>query len=96
MKNNTILLIGAALVYFYWMKKKKAAVTPGDVTQTLQQAAGSEQIEVIKSQTVNFSQLAPTPSSILDMPGSINYQGSSYPGCNCCNQGRISGMPVVC
>jgi hypothetical protein len=96
MKNNTLLLIGAALVYFYWMKNKKAAVTIPDVTKTLQEAAGSSQIETIRSQTVNFPQLAPTPSSILDLPGSVNYQGGNYPGCNCCNQGRLSGMPVVC
>jgi hypothetical protein len=94
--NNTLLLIGAALVYFYWMKNKKAAVTTPDVTKTLQEAAGSSQIETIRSQTVNFPQLAPTPSSILDLPGSVNYQGANYPGCNCCNQGRLSGMPVVC
>ena len=96
MKNNSLLLIGAALVYFYWMKNKKAAVTILDVTKTLQEAAGSSQIETIRSQTVNFPQLAPTPSSILDLPGSVNYQGANYPGCNCCNQGRLSGMPVVC
>jgi hypothetical protein len=97
MKNNTLLLIGAAaLVYFYWSKNKKAPVMPSDVTKTLQEAAGSSQIETIRSQTVNFPQLAPTPSSILDLPGSVNYQGANYPGCNCCNQGRLSGMPVVC
>jgi len=96
MKNNTLLLIGAALFYFYWMKNKKAAVTPTDVTKTLQEAAGSSQIETIRSQTVNFPQLAPTPSSILDLPESVNYQGSNYLKCNCYNQGRLSGMPVVC
>jgi hypothetical protein len=98
MKNNTLLLIGAALVYFYWMKNKnkKAAVTPENITQSLEMASGSSQIETVRSQTVNFPQLAPTPASILDLPSSVNYQGGNYPGCNCCNQGRLSGMPVVC
>ena len=96
-KNNNLLLIGAAaLIYFYWIKKKKGAVTPTDVTKTLQEAAGYSQIETIKSQTVNFPQLAPTPSSILDLPGSVNFQGGAYSGCNSCNPGRLSGMPFVC
>lgn len=95
MKNNTLLLIGAAVLYFYWMKKKKTTVLPPDETETFQ-AIQSGQIELIRSQTVNFPQLAPTPSSILDLPGSVNYQGGAYSGCNCCNQGRLSGMPVVC
>ena len=93
--NNTLLLIGAAaLVYFYWSKKKKAPVMPADVTKALQEAAGSSQIETIRSQTVNFPQLAPTPSSILDLPGSL--YNSKTEACNCCNQGRLSGMPFVC
>lgn len=49
--------------------------------------------EAIKSQTVNFPQIAPTPSSIIDLPSS---QGADYPGCNCCNKSRLLGMPVVC
>lgn len=98
MKNNTLLLLGAAFVYIYWIKNKnkKGAVMPEDITQSLQEASGTSQIETIRSQTVNFPQLAPTPSSILDLAGSVNYQGGAYSGCNCCNQGRLSGMPVVC
>jgi hypothetical protein len=95
MKNNTVLLIGAAaLVYLYWMKNKKAAVLPPNETETFQQPAGSGQIELIRSQTVNFAQLAPTPSSILDLPNSL--YNSKTEACNCCNQGRLSGMPFVC
>lgn len=91
--NNTLILIGAALLYYWWMKNKKTAVLPEQITETLQQATGSGQIQLIRSQTVNFEQLAPTPSSILDLPGSKN---PAYSACNCCNNGRLSGMPVVC
>jgi hypothetical protein len=95
MKNNTVLLIGAAaLVYFYFMKKKKAAVLPPNETETFNKSGGSRQIELIRSQTVNFAQLAPTPSSILDLPESL--YNSKTEACNCCNQGRLSGMPFVC
>lgn len=91
-KNTVILLAGAAIIYFL-MKRKKAATMPAPVT-----ASDVEQmpnVELIKSQTVNYQQLAPTPSTIMDMPGSPNDDNYSWPGCSCKNK-SMSGMPVVC
>lgn len=93
MKNQTLLIAaGAILAYWLWKnsQKKAAALTP-DITKVMQ----DPNIDLIKSQTVNFQQIAPTPSTIMDMPGSVN--NLSYSGCGCnCGGKQLGSMPVIC
>lgn len=93
MKNQTLLIAaGALLAYWLWKNsQKKAATLTPDITTVMQ----DPNIDLIKSQTVNFPQIAPTPSTIMDMPGSANNQ--SYSGCGCnCGGKQLGAMPVIC
>lgn len=97
MKNNTLILIAGAALLFFLMKKKKAiaASRPADVMAV--DVESLPNVELIKSQTVNFPQIAPSPSTVMDMPGSPNDDNYSWPGCSCESKGRaMSGMPFVC
>ena len=62
---------------------------PGIFEQMLPSNEGGF-IETIKSQTVNFSQVAPTPSSILDLPNRPYNQDYNC-GCN-----QVGKMPYTC
>ena len=62
---------------------------PGIFEQMLPSNEGGF-IETIKSQTVNFPQVAPTPSSILDLPNRPYNQDYSC-GCN-----QVGKMPYTC
>ncbi len=92
MKQNTLLLAGAALILFLLMRKKAtAAKLPANVMAPMAQLPN---IQEVRSQTVNFEQLAPSPSMVMDMPGASNSQGKPY-GCDC-NGSRLGDMPFVC
>lgn len=92
MKNNTLLIIGAAALVFYFWKKKQSAKMLPDVTTT--NGGLPPNIQEVKSQTVNFSQLAPTPEMVMDLPGTPSAYSAG--ACNCNNENRLSGMPFVC
>ena len=62
-------------------------VQPGIFEQML---PSSGPIEVIKSQTVNFPQIAPSPATILDLPG-MPYNQNYNCGCN-----QVGKMPFTC
>lgn len=62
---------------------------PGIYEQMLPSNEGGF-IETIKSQTVNFPQVAPTPSSILDLPNRPYNQDYNC-GCN-----QVGKMPYTC
>lgn len=64
-------------------------VQPGIFEQMLPSKEGNF-IETIKSQTVNFAQIAPTPSSILDLPNRPYNQDYNC-GCN-----QVGKMPYTC
>ena len=90
MKNNTLLLIGAAaLLYYLWKKKQPVKLTEITSSQAL-----PPNIEEIKSQTVNFEQIVPSPGTVMDLPGTpLAYSA----GACSCNQGsKLSGLPFVC
>lgn len=93
MKNKTLLLAaGALLTYWLWKnnQKKADAMLPDITTTTIE-----PNLELIKSQTVNFPQIAPTPSMIMDLP--ITYNNLSYSGCGCnCGGKQLGAMPVIC
>jgi uncharacterized lipoprotein YbaY len=91
MKQNTLILAGAALLLFLLMKKKGAAKMPANVTAPM---AALPNIQEVRSQTVNFEQLAPSPSMVMDMPGSSYRAGRPY-GCEC-NGSKLGDMPFVC
>lgn len=94
MKKNTLLLLAGAAILYYLMMKKKAAVKLPEVTAS--NAGMLPNVEEIRSQTVNFEQLAPSPATIMDMPNVM--QPMSYQGCSCPGQGggRLGDLPVVC
>lgn len=93
MKNQTLLIAaGAILAYWLWKnsQKKSASLMP-DITSV----NDYPNVDLIKSQTVNYPQIAPTPSTIMDMPGSVNNQNYSGCGCTCQNK-QVGAMPVIC
>lgn len=90
MKNQTLLIAAAALAIYLLWKKNKSAAAPAMQTADL---AIEPNLELVKSQTVNFPQIAPTPSTIMDMPGSANnpYQDA----CGCQNR-QVGKIPYIC
>lgn len=92
-KKNTTILIGAAILfYIIYRYKNKTSQQPGLTQEQIKSFDDSmQQVDVIKSQTVNFPQIVPTPSMIMDMPKpSKNYGGG------CCSNKGITGLPFVC
>lgn len=90
MKNNTLLIIGAAALVYFLCKRKQVTKMPANVLETTLLPAN---IEEVKSQTVNFKQLAPTPATVMDLPGTPAPYNTG--ACNC-NNNKLSGMPFVC
>jgi len=64
-------------------------VQPGIFEQMLPSRDGNF-IETIKSQTVNFPQVAPSPASVMDLPG-MPYNQDFKCGCN-----QVGKMPYTC
>jgi len=62
---------------------------PGIYEQMLPSNEGGF-IETIKSQTVNFPQVAPSPASVMDLPG-MPYNQDFGCGCN-----QVGKMPYIC
>jgi hypothetical protein len=62
---------------------------PGIFEQMLPNGKGVF-IETIKSQTVNFPQVAPSPASVMDLPG-MSYNQDYGCGCN-----QVGKMPYIC
>lgn len=92
-----MLAAGAALILFLLMRKKAAAAKlPANVTAPM---ADLPNIQEVKPQTVNFEQIAPSPSMVMDMPG-ISYNQGRPTNCNCngseLRAQTLSGMPYVC
>jgi hypothetical protein len=93
-KNNTLLIIGAAIILYYIMKaKKKPVATPGMVDKSF--AEQYKNLDLIKSQTVNFQQVVPTPATIMDLPGKADM--NSYTNCGCSHKyNSIARNPNIC
>jgi len=101
-KNNTLLIVGAAILLYYIMKKYKKPdgntkvndrPIPGMVDKSFSEQY--KNLDLIKSQTVNFQQLAPTPATIMDLPGSSN--NYSYTNCGCSHKyNAIARNPNIC
>lgn len=97
-KNTLLLIAGAALLFFLLKGKKlKAASTPGNANILFEDKpvnfSDTPNITVAAPETVNFQQVVPTPSTVMDIPGiSVKYEPT------CCNgPGRqIGNMPFVC
>ena len=97
-KNTLLLIAGAALLFFLLKgKKAKAATAPRNANLFYEDKpvnfSDMPNITVAAPETVNFQQIVPTPSTVMDIPGiSVKYEPQ------CCNgsRGQIGNLPFVC
>lgn len=95
MKQNTLLIAAAAIVAYFLYRnsqKKSAALTPDMPPVSLEEP----NVDLIKSQTVNFPQIAPTPSTIMDMPGSPNNIDYGCSNCGRESTKQLGALPYIC
>lgn len=92
MNNKTLLLIAGAAIIFFLLKNKKAkaAVMPANVNTTFEDMPN---VSLAAPETVNFQQIVPTPSTVMDIPGiSVKYEPNG-----CGGSGRqLGNLPFVC